>query len=271
VQWSEAKLCTYFPLGENWVRMSAIDTFELALEPISLFWRRRLQERLLKFVNCVVPVFVAGFCVMNESRLSGWVAQREAVLPLAVIVLLLSLLSKRLRSLLVLTLCYGVAFMAVRDIGRVGIQPLPEALNYDFLDWSRPAILLVIAGLASTAAFMETFHPGTVWARRCYFAAAALYFLGLGVIHVGKYGSWKAVLLCVTGVTAIFGCLHAERIVSAESEEEEDEITDEMVQGLIEEAHQRSLLAKEWHEPSGGEMSHSEKNASGSSPTPAIN
>jgi hypothetical protein len=185
-------------------------------------------------------------------------------------VLLLSLLSHRLRSVLILTLCYGVAFMAVRDIFRVGSQPLPQAIDYDFLDHSRPAILLLIAGLSATAAFMETFHPGTVWARRCYFGAAALYFIGLGIIHIGKYGSWKAVLLCVTGVTAIFGCIFAERIVSAEIEEEEDDLSDEVVQGLVEAAHQRSLRAKEWHEPVGSETANPDANGSGSSPSIVI-
>lgn len=207
---------------------------------------------------------------MNDLRLSLWAGQHEAVLPLAVIVLLLSLLSRRLRSLLILTLCYGVAFMAVRDIFRVGSQPLPQIINYDFLDQSRPAILLLIAGLSGTAAFMETFHPGTVWARRCYFASAALYFIGLGIIHIGKYGSWKAVLLCVTGVTAVFGCIFAERIVSAEIEEEEEEISDEVVQELVEQAHHRSLLAKEWHEPVGSDSAHSDTNASCHAPRPVI-
>ncbi|MCW3094819.1 MAG: hypothetical protein JWL77_437 [Chthonomonadaceae bacterium] len=250
--------------------MSAIDTIEMAPEPPSLLWRRQMQGRIQKLLACVVPVVVAGICVMNETSLTLWAGDHQAVLPLAVIVLLLSLLSHRLRSVLILTLCYGVAFMAVRDIFRVGSQPLPQAINYDFLDHSRPAILLLIAGLSATAAFMETFHPGTVWARRCYFGAAALYFLGLGIIHIGKYGSWKAVLLCVTGVTAIFGCLFAERIVSAEIEEEEDDLSDEDVQGLVEAAHQRSLRAKEWHEPAASETANPDANASCSSPSPVI-
>jgi hypothetical protein len=251
--------------------MSAIDNIETELDSPNLLWQGRVQKLFLG----VVPVFAAGISVLNEPRLSGWVGQHQAVLPLAVIVLLLSLLSHRLRNLLILTLCYGVAFMAVRDISRVGSQPLPQAINFDFIDHFRPAILLLIAGLAATAAFMETFNPGTVWARRCYFAAAALYFLGLGIVHVRLYGSWKAVLLCVTGVTAVFGCIFADQIVSAEKEEEEEEISDEVVQGLVEEAHHRSLLAKEWHEPisaaSSPPSSGPETNSTGNSPTPAIN
>ncbi len=249
--------------------MSVIDNFETAPDSPSGFWQQGMQGRIQILSACVVPVVVAGVCVLNETRLSIWAGHHKAILPLAVIVLLLSLLSHRLRNLLILTLCYGVAFMALRDISRVGSQALPQAINYDFLDNIRPAILLLIAGLSATAAFMETFHPGTVLARRCYFGAAALYFLGLGIIHIGKYGSWKAVLLCITGVTAIFGCIFAERIVSAEIEDEEDEISDEEVQGLVEAAHHRSLMAKEWHEPAVVESSPADKSPSGNSPTPA--
>jgi hypothetical protein len=249
--------------------MSTIDTIETVSESACLLWRERMQGRIQKLFPWVVPVLVASVSVMNEVRISVWVGRHEAVLPLAVIVLLLSLLSKQLRSVLILTLCYGIAFMAFRDIGRVGSQPLPQMLNFDFLDQSRPAILLLIAGLAATAAVMESINPGTVWARRCYFGAAALYFIGLGIIHVGRYGSWKAILLCVTGVTAIFGCIFAERIVSAEIEEEEEDLSDEVVQGLVKAAHHRTLLAKEWHDPTTGDTASQDTNSSGNSPTPA--
>ncbi len=249
--------------------MSTIDTIETVSESAYLLWRERTQGRIQKLFTWVVPVLVASVSVMNEVRISVWVGRHEAVLPLAVIVLLLSLLSKQLRSVLILTLCYGIAFMALRDIGRVGSQPLPQMLNFDFLDQSRPAILLLIATLAATAAVMESINPGTVWARRCYFGAAALYFIGLGIIHVGRYGSWKAVLLCVTGVTAIFGCIFAERIVSAEIEEEEDDLSDDVVQGLVEAAHHRSLLAKEWHDPTAADTASQDTNSSGNSPSPA--
>ncbi len=222
-----------------------------------------MLERIQQVAIGIVPALVASICVRNEARLTVWVGSRESVLPLAVIVLLLSVFSKRLRHLLIITLCYGVAFMAIRDISRVGSQPLPQVLNFDFIDQSRPAILMLVAALSATAAFMETFKPGTVWARRCYFAASALYFLGLGIVHVGKYGSWKAVLLCFTGVTAIFGCIFADRIVSSEAAVEADdavpELTDMELQELREEAHRRTLLAKEWHGPSESEPIAGEK------------
>ena len=142
--------------------MSAIDNIEADLDSPYSLWQRRMLGRIQKVLFGVVPVFAAGVSVLNETRLSGWVGQHQSVLPLAVIVLLLSLLSHRLRNLLILTLCYGVAFMAVRDIGRVGSQPLPQAINFDFIDHFRPAILLLIAGLAATAAFMETLNR---WVR----------------------------------------------------------------------------------------------------------
>ncbi len=233
-----------------------------------------MQDRIQKIINGTVPAVIAVICVRNENSLTAWVGTRASVLPLAVIVLLFSVFSKRLRHLLIITLCFGVAFMAIRDIGRVGSQPLPQALNFDFLDQSRPAILLLIAALSATAAFMETLAPGTVLARRCYFAAAALYFMGLGIIHVGKYGSWKAILLCVTGVTAIFGSIFADRIVSsemeAEAEEEADEVSDAEMQMQREEAHRKTLLAKEWHETPAKEPAAKETLSSGTEINPLL-
>src|SRR5207237_4454453 len=102
---------------------------------------------------------------------------------------------------------------ALRDSVRIRQQPLPALLDYDIVDQGRPAALLMVAVLAATAALAETLRPGTVWARRCYFGAAFLYFTGQGVITYAWHGSWQSVMLCVTGITALFGWLFAHRIV----------------------------------------------------------
>jgi hypothetical protein len=93
-------------------------------------------------------------------------------------------------------------------------------------------------------------HPGTVWARRCYFGAAALYFTGIGLINFYWHGSWQAILLCMTGVIALFGCVFAHRIVAEEAAEAEETLfNDEASQREREAAHLRTLRAKEWREP----------------------
>jgi hypothetical protein len=208
-----------------------------------------MQRRIATIALAVVPALIAGLAVLYEPALTTWASQREALLPLSMILLFASLIQPRLRHFLVITLCYGVSFMALRDITRVSQITLPESLNYDFIYQGRPAVLLMVAGLAATAAIVETFWPNTVWARRCYFGAASLYFIGLGILHRGQYGSWQAVLLCATGVIAFFGCLFAHRIVASEiEEEEEEEVSDEAIQQLSEAAHLRALREKEWRD-----------------------
>jgi len=200
----------------------------------------------------VIPVLVAYAAVANEYSLTDWASRRETALPVGICVLMAALLHPRFRHGLIITLCYGVAFMAIRDIGRVGHMPLPPSINYDFIDHARPAVLYMVAILSATAALAETFRPGEVWARRCYFGAAALYFTGLGIIHLSKYGSWQAIMLCVTGVTAIFGCVFAHTLVDTEEvvEAEEEVLSDEAIQMRVEEAHRRALREKEWHDSS---------------------
>ncbi len=207
-----------------------------------------MQRRIASILNKVVPALVALVVVLLEPVLTIWMKGRESVLPLAMLLLLSAMLHPRLRYLLVITLCYGVAFLALRDALRV--QPLPPVMDYDLIEAARPAALCLVAGLATLAAIGETLRPGAVWARRCYFGAAALYFSGIGLINFVWHNSWQSILLCITGVIALFGCLFAHRIVADETEEEEEvEESDEIRQQEREAAHMSVLRAKEWREP----------------------
>ena len=104
--------------------------------------------------------------------------------------------------------------------------------------------------MSATAAVFETVRPGTVWARRFYFGAACLYFLGLGVITYFRNTSWQAILLAITGITAGVGCVFAHKIVATEAIEAEAEPlqSDEMWQQAREVAHRAALQAKEWRD-----------------------
>jgi hypothetical protein len=75
--------------------------------------------------------------------------------------------------------------------------------------------------------------------------------MGTGVVNWLFSHSWQSVILGLTGITAMFGCLFAHRIVASEQaqEEEEEEISDVAVQQRTEEAHLEMLKAKEWHDP----------------------
>lgn len=209
-----------------------------------------MSTKVTNWILGVVPAVLAFAAVYFEQAISAYARGRSAVLPLATLLLLSILLHPRLRYLLMITLCYGVSFLALRDVLFRSVPGLPPPLNY--LEWEALKVidLLIVAGLSATAALTETLRPGTVWARRCYFGAAGLYFFGMGLVSYFRFMSWQSLLLAVTGITALMGCVFAHRIVSTEAEEviEEDVATDEMLQQAHEAAHRAALHAKEWRD-----------------------
>lgn len=211
----------------------------------------QLQRRITNLGQWILPPFLAALAVLLEPWLTALTTGREATLPLVLFVVLASLLHPHMRTLMITLLCYGVAFMALRDAVTARAIPLPPALDYLIIDAARPVGLLLVAALAGAAGIGETHKPGTVWARRCYFGAAALYFIGTGVINYGWHGSWKGLLLCATGAMALFGCLLAPRIIASEQEADEEAgeaVDDELEQKERDLAHLQKLRTREWHD-----------------------
>ena len=201
---------------------------------------------LLMTVSAAGLAFTA---VCIEPYLSKWSVARLEALPLATLLAVSILVHPRLRHLLMITLCYGVSFLALRDIVRLSNMWMPPQLRYESYEVGRNVALLAVAGLAATAGVVETRQQGTVWARRCYFGAACLYFLGLGVVNFLWHFSWQAVLLCGTGLTAGLGCIFADRIVATEAEELTESLpSDETLQQQREAAHRAKLQAREWRD-----------------------
>ncbi len=208
-----------------------------------------IMTPLNKTILAFCPPVIALSAVLLEPIVTPWVRGRESVLPMVICLLLSSLLHPRIRTMLVSILCYGVAFLAIRDVVHFRHQHLPPMLDYDFIEQIRPLGLIIAALLAMTAAVAETVRPGTVWARRCYFGAASLYFTGYGLVTYGWHGSWQSIVLMVTGIAAMVGCVFANRIVAFELEAEDDADMDDTVsQRELEESHARSLRMKEWHD-----------------------
>ena len=207
-----------------------------------------MKRRLIWLLTLALPALIALAIVALESPLTEWAKQRESILPVAVFVLLAAMLHPRFRHLLVSTLCYGVAFLALRDMLTRHVF-LPPSLDYENIVRLRSLALFSIAVLAGIAGIAETIRPGTVWARRCYFIASALYFSGIGVINLLIHPSWVSIVLTVTGVIALFGVIFAPRIV-AEGNEEDEEVAldDEVLQQQREEKHRLALHAKEWQD-----------------------
>lgn len=210
-----------------------------------------MQRRITILCQSLFPPLLAALAVLLEPWLTALTTGREATLPLVLFLVLASLLHPRMRTLMIITLCYGVAFMALRDAVTARAIPLPPTLDYLVIDAARPVGLMLVAALAGAAAIGETLKPGTLWARRCYFGAAALYFIGTGIINYGWHGSWRGLLLCVTGAIALFGCFLAPRIIASEQEAEEEFAAagrDDMEQRERDLAHLKTLRAKEWHD-----------------------
>ena len=205
---------------------------------------------LSKTVLAILPAVLAYYAVLLEGYLRNWASGRGAALPLIMLLIGTTLLNPRLRNQVIVALCYGVAFLAIRDTFQVQQFRLPIRMDPDLAETIVLSAHLVVAGLSLVAAVVETINPGTVWARRCYFAAAALYFSGLGISCYGPHGSWQAVVLCLTGITAIFGSIFAHRIVAAEQWVEPNiEMSDEAEQRLRDAEHVRALRDKEWQDP----------------------
>ncbi len=209
----------------------------------------RLHQREKKILIGALPPIVAAVAVAMEPALTALSRSREAILPLATLVLLAALLHPRLRHFLVVGLCFGVSFLAVRDIWRVNQVPLPPVLRYDLLETLRPIGLLTVAVLAALAGIGESIRPGAIWARRFYFGSAALYFTGLGLMNYAWHGSWRAVVLFVTGVTALLGCLFAHLLSDPHVQPEANEVDpDTKQQQERETAHRLALQTKEWRD-----------------------
>ena len=116
--------------------------------------------------------------------MTAWVKGRESALLFAVFVLLAAMMHQRIRQMLITTLCYGVACLALRDMFQSKAAVLPPAYDYVFMEKGRMIALLLVALLAATAGLTETLRPGTTLARRLYFGASSLYFSGLGVLEL---------------------------------------------------------------------------------------
>lgn len=224
-----------------------------ALPPIRMDYNR-IALSILAPILALVTVYI-------EPDLTRWMTERPATLPVILLMLLASLIHPLSRQTLVITLCYGVSFLALRDAFQpkhINVLLHPILVQFGNLDYKQNDLLetivittlMIIAALAALSAVGETVAPGSTWTRRCYFGAAALYFTGMGTNYLFAKVSMQSVVLALTGITAIAGCLFANHIISGDqAEEEQSDIADDLELLKQREAdHLKVILAKEWHE-----------------------
>ena len=207
-----------------------------------------LSSRNVGILFKILPPLAAFACVHYSAWLTNWSGRHETTLLILLFALVGSLLHPQLRHSVITTLCFGVGFLAARDI--IYTLGMPAELRAGTYHYLRMIALGMISALSMLAAVAETLRPGTVWARRCYFAGASLYFLGAGFNTYIAYRSWQAIIMLVTGVAALAGVIFARNIVEMEREEDVESPADSAIhQEELQKLHQRVLQQKEWHDP----------------------
>ncbi|MCL5283092.1 MAG: hypothetical protein M1330_00015 [Armatimonadetes bacterium] len=155
----------------------------------------------LKLIAIMVPT---ALLVLKEQDIAILASERHAVFSIALFIFVAILLSPKMRHILIVSLSFGVGFLAIRDAEWHG--PLPAILNTLLIrSVVYPFVWGSIAGLSLTAGAVESFSPGKPLTRRCYFAAAALYFTGHGFMIEILHPSNEGLVMCIIGLLAFVG------------------------------------------------------------------
>jgi hypothetical protein len=203
-----------------------------------------MVRRYKALLRIVLPLTAALAVIRLEPYLTELVRNRPGVLPVAMFGLIGCLLIPRIRQMMIVTLCFGIMLLAMHDA--FGNPRLPAAIDYLILERLYPLAWGALALLAFASGLAEALRPGEVWARRCYFGAAAVYLCGHGLLAFLRYPSVQSAILFATGLFALAGVFMAARIVSRENEEEIEE--DLRMLAVNMENRSRVMAAREWKE-----------------------
>ena len=196
-------------------------------------------------LRLVIPFTLAYLVLALEAPLAAFAVNHPGLLPIALVSLVTCFLLPATRRWIVVTLCFGICLLAWRDTFRT--VWIPPAIDYVFVEKIYPFGWALLAALAFVAGIVEALRPGSLWARRCYFAAAAVYFGGHGLFSFVKYPNWQSAVMMSTGILAVFGMFNAHKIVA---NEKVDYPEDEDIRELAAENSRRTarLADREWRE-----------------------
>lgn len=204
-----------------------------------------MQQSIRPALRVFGPLAVAYSAIKLEAQLTALVQSRPGVLPVAMVAMLAGLLVPQVRRALIITLCFTISLLALQDaVTRVH---LPAEFDYVGVERLVPYGWAALSILAATAGLAEALHSESVWARRCYFGAASLYFTGHGLLGYAHQPNWGSLVLLGTGIIAAFGVVFAHRIVAAE---QETGLDDEDLKAQAERDARRAeaLAAREWRD-----------------------
>ncbi len=196
-----------------------------------------------------IGTFLSAFVVVNiEHSLLAWLSTRSSLLPAALVVLLAALIASLLRRFLVITLCFTVSMLTLRDTFLVPYMPVPQYLAYSWTHTVWEIVLLGISLLSLLAGLLELQTPLSLGARRCYFGAASAYFLWQALLMFASYGSIRSVFFAIAGLIALMGAIFAHKFHETDEPYAASQEEDVQKQKELDEAHRKKLVSNEWKE-----------------------
>jgi hypothetical protein len=200
-------------------------------------------------VGLAVPP-AAALAAIHADPLVSHAARRPGLLALGMLTMAALMLSPRLRRWLVVALAYGAAMIAFQGTFLRNAAEAHATFGARGLGWLSAAypfawvLLLVLAGFAGT---LEAAKPGTLLAKRCLFAAAAVYLCGHGAAGMLADPNSISAFSCIAGVGSLLGAAFIDRFSTSAPPPAEEDVPS--AQTLAAERRKR-LAAAEWRDPS---------------------
>ncbi|MBM3495492.1 MAG: hypothetical protein FJX72_14395 [Armatimonadetes bacterium] len=191
----------------------------------------------------------AALAALHADPVVAHAARRPGILALGMFTMAAAMLSARLRRWLLVALAYGAAILAfegtfLRPPG--GAEATFGARGLGWLSALYPSawvLLLVLAGFAGT---LEALRPGTILAKRCLFAAAAVYLFGHGAAGMLDRPNSISAFTLLVGVGSLLGAMFVHRFSATPPPAIENGIPS--AQALAAERRRR-LAEIEWRDP----------------------
>ncbi len=178
------------------------------------------RGRIARIVVSVLVPPAGALAAIHVDPIGNLAVQRPGVIALGVLTVALAMHFNQLRSLLVITLSFGAAVLAAR--GSFWSQhSVPKELA-TWLAVLYPAGWYSLLLLGTMAGVLEYLRPGTVMAKRCLFAAAAVFLIGHGTIGVVVDPNLLSVTALIAGLGSLLGAVWCHRLTVAPEEQVPD-------------------------------------------------
>lgn len=203
---------------------------------------RFLSARTHSLIRALGPLVAACASARWQDGVNSYVADHPAVAPIALVFLIGALLVEQSRRFLLVTLCFGIGVLALKDA--FGGAPIPVQMNHPIIQTALTFAWVAIAGTSLIAGIGLAGHPFAPGPRTAYFLATSAYLVCSGIMGIMRAGDWGSGVVLATGLAALIGVASARR-GAIESDEELD---DESVFEASQEMRTRAVAAREWHD-----------------------